>query len=85
MATKANLPQKVANTVVEGAKSVGENLGKTAGKKLGKVAGKIAKRKLTPSPPPQQVTTIEPPSKQTKIDVNHLIDGSGVGSGILLD
>ena len=85
VATKANIPQKIVNTVVDGAQSVGENLGKTAGKKLGKVAGKIAKRKLTPAPPPppspQQVTTIEPPSKQTKIDVNHLIDGSGVGSG----
>ena len=78
VATKANLPQ------VKGAQSAGQNLGKTVGEKLGKVAGEkvarsiTAKRKLTP--PPQQVTTIEPASKQPKIvlDVNHLIDGSGI-------
>ena len=39
-ATKANLPQKLANVVVNGAKSAGEKFGKAAGEKLGKAAGK---------------------------------------------
>jgi len=92
VATKANLPQKIANVVVNGAQSASQNLGKTvgrkltkfAGKKLGKIAGeKVAntvketlKRQLAPSSVEQQV--VAPPPKQAKIDVNHLIDGSGI-------
>ena len=34
VATKANLPQKIANVVVNGAQSAGEKIGKTAGKKV---------------------------------------------------
>ena len=34
VATKANLPQKIANAVVNGAQSTGEKLGKVAGEKL---------------------------------------------------
>ena len=90
VATKANLPQKIANVVVNGAQSAGQKFGKTvgqkltkfAGEKLGKVAGeKVAntvketlKRKF--SPVEQQV--VAPPPKQAKIDVNHLINGSGI-------
>jgi hypothetical protein len=90
VATKANLPQKIANVVVNGAQSAGQKFGKTvgqkltkfAGEKLGEVAGeKVAdtvketlKRKFTPVE--QQVAS--PPSKQTKIDINHLINGSGI-------
>ena len=89
VATKANLPQKIANVVVNGAQSAGQKFGKTvgqkltkfAGEKLGKIAGeKVAKsvietlkRQLAPE---QQL--IAPPTKQAKIDVNHLIDGSGI-------
>ena len=94
VATKANLPQKIANVVVNGAQSAGQKFGKTvgekltkfAGEKLGKVAGeKVAnsvketiKRKLASSTEGKQVEAVAPPSKQAKIDVNHLIDGSGI-------
>ena len=33
VATKANLPQKIANVVVDGAQSAGQKLGKTVGEK----------------------------------------------------
>ena len=83
VATKANLPQKIANTVVNGAQSVGENFGKAVSEKLGKVAGekvvntvkKTLKRKLTP---PEEQQIVAPPPKQARIDVNHLINGSGI-------
>ena len=91
VATKANLPQKIANVVVNGAQSAGQKFGKTvgqkltkfAGEKLGKVAGeKVAnsvkntlKRKLAAAEEQQVVAA---PPKQAKIDVNHLIDGSGI-------
>ena len=80
VATKANLPQKIANVVVNGAQSAGQKFGKTVGEKLGKVAGeKVAnsvketiKRKLAPSTEGKQVEAA------AKIDVNRLIDGSGI-------
>ena len=83
VATKTNLPQKIANSVVNGAQSVGENFGKAVSEKLGQVAGekvvntvkKTLKRKLSP-PEEQQIVT--PPPKQARIDVNHLINGSGI-------
>ena len=36
------------------------------------------KRKLASSTEGKQVEAVAPPSKQAKIDVNHLIDGSGI-------
>jgi hypothetical protein len=39
VASKANISQKVADAVVNGAKSVGQKLGKTVGQKVTKVAG----------------------------------------------
>ena len=39
VASKANISQKVADAVVNGAKSVGQKLGKTAGQKVAKFAG----------------------------------------------
>ena len=83
VATKANLPQKIANTVVNGAQSVGENFGKAVSEKLGQVAGekvvntvkKTLKRKL---PPPEEQQIVTPPPKQARIDVNRLINGSGI-------
>ena len=83
VATKANLPQKIANVVVNGAQSAGQTFGKTVGEKLGKVAGErvansvksTPKRKLTP---PEELKVVSPPPKQAKIDVNHLINGSGI-------
>ena len=71
VATKANLPQKIANVVVNGAQSAGQKFGKTVGEKLGKVAGekvantvkKTLKRKLTPS---EEQQVVAPPPKQAK-------------------
>ena len=75
VASKVNLPQKIANVVVNGAqsagqkfgKTVGEKVGKFAGEKLGKVAGeKVAnsvKRKLS-SREDQQV--VAPPLRASK-------------------
>ena len=64
-------------------KTVGEKLTKFAGEKLGKVAGeKVAntvketlKRKLTPF---EEQQVVAPPPKHAKIDVSHLINGSGI-------
>ena len=90
VATKANLPQKIANVVVNGAQSAGEKIGKTAGKKVAKFAGeklgKIAGEKVAKSVKgtlkrqlaPEEQQLVAPPTKQAKIDVNHLIDGSGI-------
>ena len=83
VATKTNLPQKIANSVVNGAQSVGENFGKAVSEKLGQVAGekvvntvkKTLKRKLTP---PEEQQIVAPPPKQARIDVNRLINGSGI-------
>ena len=90
VATKANLPQKIANVVVNGAQSAGEKIGKTAGKKVAKFAGeklgKIGGEKVAKSVKgtlkrqlaPEEQQLVAPPTKQAKIDVNHLIDGSGI-------
>ncbi len=54
VASKANLQQKLADAVVNGAKSAGQNLGKRAGVKLGSIARKKIGRTFAPSaaPPP---------------------------------
>ena len=91
VATKANLRQKIANAVVDGAQSAGQKLGKTAGRKVTKFAGdkflpfsnekvpKSVKKKIQLVPEEQQL--ISPPTtKQAKFDNNikHLIDSSGI-------
>lgn len=75
-AEKANLPQKVADVIVNGARSTGEKLGKTAGKKLKTVVRKGVKRKLGPLLPRPQT------SKHSKVNFDHIINS---GSGIVLD
>ena len=69
-AAKANLPQKIANVVVNGAQSAGEKLGKAAGEKLGTAVRKGVKRKLAP------LQEIVP--KHSKVDIDRLINGSGI-------
>ena len=96
VATKANLPQKIADFAVNGAQSVGQKIGKTAGRKVAKFAGdkiqsfvsdkfqstidnkerKSVKKKRQLASEEQQL--LAPPTKQVKIDVNQLIDGSGI-------
>ena len=101
VASKANISQKVADAVVNGAKSVGQKLGKTVGQKAVKFADdkiqsivgdnkkrKIIKKKRSLASEEQQL--LAPPTKQIKFDnINHLIensiDGPIQGSGIFLD
>ena len=100
VASKANLPQKLADMVVNGAKSAGQKIGKASGQKVGKFASdkfrsaiynnkerKCVKKKRPLAPEEQQL--LAPPTKQTKIDVNHLVDYSIdapiEGSGIFLE
>ena len=101
VASKADLPQKIADVLVNGAKSAGQKIGKAAGQKVAKFAGekleKIAGDKVAKSVKgtlkrqlaPEEQQLLAPPTKQTKIDVNHLIDnfidGPIEGSGIFFD
>ena len=82
VASKANLPQKIANVVVNGAQSAGEKLGKAAGEKLGKVAGeklgKVVEQKLGKRKASSSLLVVPPPAKHTKVDINRLIEGSGI-------
>ena len=48
VASKANLQQKLANAVVNGARSAGQSLGKRAGAKLGSVVRKKVVNKIIP-------------------------------------
>ena len=48
VASKANLQQKLANVVVNGARSAGQSLGKRAGAKLGSVVRKKVVNKIIP-------------------------------------
>ena len=78
-ATKANLPQKIADAVVNEAQSAGQKIGKAAGQKVTKFAsdkifGKQKKRR-------QEQQLIAPSTKQAKIDFNHLLDNSGIFLG----
>ena len=50
VATKANLSQKLADVVVNGAKKTGEKLGKKAGKRLGTVVQKKVANKFVAPP-----------------------------------
>ena len=54
VASKANLQQKLADVVVNGAKSAGQSLGKRAGVKLGSIARKKIGRTFAPPPPPSK-------------------------------
>ena len=87
VATKANLPQKLADAVVNGAQSVGQKIGKTVGQKAAKVGGnklrtlydvKVSKSTKKRQLAPEEQQLLAPPTKQVKIDVNGLIDGSGI-------
>ena len=70
-----NLSQKVADLVVDGAQAVGKKLGKTVGKKL----GSAARKRLVPSPTVAvEGETSIPPAKRSKVDIDRLIDGSGI-------
>ena len=91
-ATKANLPQKIADAAVNGAKSAGEHLGKKAGNKLGQVVREKVVKRLTPLKrsaatsgsslwlPSSGRGNLQSSAKHAKYDrlINH------IGSGIIL-
>ena len=70
IAKEQNLPQKVAGFVVDGAQSVGEELGKAAKRKLDAIVAKTQQQ--------QKPTLLSPPTKRSKIDINKLIEGQGI-------
>ena len=82
VATKANLPQKIANAVVNGAQSAGVKLGKAAGEKLGKAAGeklgRIKKNKKRSAPALLEEEEVPQSIKHSKVDIDRLINGSGI-------
>ena len=77
VASKANLPQKIADVVVNGAKTGGEKLGTLAGEKLTQTILEKKKRKR-PSPIDTSSKEKTQNSKQSKLDIDRLINGSGI-------
>ena len=77
VASKANLPQKIADVVVNGAKSGGEKLGTLAGKKLTQTILEKTKRKR-PLPIDPSIEEESRNSKHPKLDIDRLINGSGI-------
>ena len=78
VASKANLPQKIADVVVNGAKSGGEKLGTLAGKKLTQTILKKTKRKRPLPIDPLIEEEESRNSKHSKLDIDRLINGSGI-------
>jgi len=77
VASKANLPQKIADVVVNGAKTGGEKLGILAGEKLTQtILRKKGKRKR--SPIDRSLEEESRNNKKTKLDIDRLINGSGI-------
>jgi len=77
LASKAKFPQKIADVVVNGAKTGGEKLGTLAGEKLTQTILK-KKGKKRSSPIDSSLEKESKSSKQPKLDVNRLINGSGI-------
>ena len=83
VAREANLPQKIANAVVNGAQTTGEALAKAAGEKLAKVAAKNLGKvqlgvKRSSSPSSLLLKEVEIPPKHSKVDIERIINGSGI-------
>jgi len=78
VASKANLPQKIADVVVNGAKTGGEKLGTLAGEKLTQtILRKKGKRKRSP-PIDRSLEEESRNNKKPKLDIDRLINGSGI-------
>ena len=76
-----NLPQKVAGFVVDGAQSVGEELGKAAKRKLEAIVTKTQQQQQHQQQQQKLVLPLpilSPPTKRSKIDINKLISGQGI-------
>ena len=78
VAAKANLPQKIANVVVNGAQSGGEKIGTLAGEKLTRVILKKTKKRKKTTPVIPQIDEATQSSKHPKLDIDRLINGSGI-------
>ena len=78
VAAKANLPQKIANVVVNGAQSGGEKIGTLAGEKLTRVILKKTKKRKKTTPVIPQIEEATQSSKHPKLDIDRLINGSGI-------
>ena len=78
VASKANLPQNIADVVVNGVIPGGEKLSTLAGKKLTQTILKKTKRKR-PLPIDPLIEEKElRNSKHSKLDIDRLINGSGI-------
>ena len=75
VASKVNLPQKIADVVVNGAKTGGEKLGTLAGEKLTQT---IIKKKKRSPPIDRSLEEESRNNKKTKLDIDRLINGSGI-------
>ena len=79
IATKANLPQKIANVVVNGAQSAGKKIGKAAGEKLGSTVRKrLSKKRPAASNSLPTLLEASPPPPKQKVDIDRIINGSGI-------
>ena len=78
VASNVNLPQKIADVVVNGAKTGGEKLGTLAGEKLTQtILRKKGKRKRSP-PIDRSLEKESRNNKKKKLDIDRLINGSGI-------
>lgn len=81
ISNEANLPQKIANAVVNGALSTGKQLGQKAGNYL--AVNKITKKRVgTPLLLGKQeeaaAAAVPPLSKKSKQELDKIINGSGI-------
>ena len=78
-----NLPQNVANVIVDGTRSLAKLVGESSSKEAIKIA-KLAEKNLKKiKRKVEEEQLIVPPSKQRKIDINHLVNSGASGSGII--
>ena len=78
-----NLPQNVANVIVDGTRSLAKLVGESSSKEAVKIA-KLAEKNLKKiKRKVEEEQLIVPPSKQRKIDINHLVNSGASGSGII--
>ena len=78
-----NLPQNVANVIVDGTRSLAKLVGESSSKEAIKIA-KLAEKNLKKiKRKVEEEELIVPPSKHRKIDINQLVNSGTRGSGII--
>ena len=78
-----NLPQNVANVIVDGTRSLAKLVGESSSKEAVKIARLAEKNLKKIKRKVEEEQLIVPPSKQRKIDINHLVNSGTRGSGII--